>query len=232
MKASRWEFTNRALVFGLIIGVSFGLYAVNPVSATQILANLLNSKLHWNAGLMARLVLGAGALLLAVAAFVRTWASSYLNANVVYASDVKSASLVADGPYRHTRNPLYFANILMAFALGSAMSPSGWLLCVVVMTLFCYRLIFREESELSTSQGDSYQAYRRAVPRVWPAFQPRVHASGRAPEWKAGFKAEAWYWGFALGLLGFAVTLNLGVFFGVIAASIALFWFSSAMLAK
>src|SRR5262250_2812371 len=48
-----------------------------------------------------------GAALLGVAAMLRTWASAYLHAEVVYASEVKTEALVADGPYRRVRNPLY-----------------------------------------------------------------------------------------------------------------------------
>jgi hypothetical protein len=150
----------------------------------------------------------------------------------VYASSVKTAFLVADGPYRRTRNPLYFANILMAIAMGSMMSRSGDVLCVAAMMVFCYRLIFREEDELHASQGERYDAYRRAVPRLWPALRLRVRSTARPPAWTAGFKAEAWYWGFAAALLAFAVTLRLPVFCVVMSASVGLFWISSAMLEK
>lgn len=232
MKATRWEFTNRAMVFGIIIGVSFGVYALDRHATAETVANWLDSKLHGDAGQWVRAVLAAGAILLAIAALIRTWASAYLNANVVYASEVKSSTLVADGPYRRTRNPLYFANVLMAIALGTAMSLTGCVVCVLGITVFCYRLIFREEGELSASQGQSYAAYCRAVPRLLPSLIPGVASSGSRPQWGAGFKAEGWYWGFALGLLAFAVTLNLGVFFLVITASIGLFWISSTMMSK
>jgi protein-S-isoprenylcysteine O-methyltransferase Ste14 len=232
MRATNWEFKNRAMIIGLIIGVSFSVYALDQHAVAEIIANWLSSRLHWSADQAARAVLATGALLLAIAALIRTWASSYLKANVVYASEVKSASLVADGPYRRTRNPLYFANVLLAVALGSAMSVPGASVCIVGMTVFCYRLIFREESELSASQGESYAAYCRAVPRLLPSLQPRVPASGSPARWGTGFKAEGWYWGLALALLGFAITLNLLVFFLVTAASIGLFWVSSSMMRK
>jgi protein-S-isoprenylcysteine O-methyltransferase Ste14 len=66
--------------------------------------------------------LAVAALVLVVAAFIGTWASSYLQASVVYAAEVKSESLVADGPYRRMRNPLHFANLLMVIAMGALMS--------------------------------------------------------------------------------------------------------------
>ena len=224
MQASSSEFTNRAVIFGCIIGVSFGLYSFDHDNSTAVLANWLAPKLVVNDDLLARFLFVLAALLLAVAALIRTWASSYLNASVVYASEVKSAWLVADGPYRYVRNPLYFANILMAVGMGAMMSRTGLAVCVAAMTVFCYRLIFREEAELSASQGQSYDAYRRLVPRLLPALRPRVPSTARKPEWGAGFRAESWYWGFAMALLGFAITLNRVVFFIVIAVSIGGFW--------
>jgi protein-S-isoprenylcysteine O-methyltransferase Ste14 len=74
---------------------------------------------HWRVGPERfALFLGAAGLLL-LAALIRTWASAYLHSGFVYAAEVKSASLVADGPHREMRNPLYFANVLMAISLGS-----------------------------------------------------------------------------------------------------------------
>jgi protein-S-isoprenylcysteine O-methyltransferase Ste14 len=106
-------------------------------------------------------------VLLTVAALLRTWASSYLSAGVVYAAEVKTESLVADGPYRQVRNPLYLANVLMVIGMGAMMSRTGFIVAVAAMLVFCYRLILREESELQTSQGEPYEGYSKAVPRLW-----------------------------------------------------------------
>lgn len=75
------------------------------------LASWHGSTLQRDPDLVARLLFAFAALVI-VAALVRTWASSYLCAGVVYAAQVKAESLVADGPYRQVRNPLYFANVL------------------------------------------------------------------------------------------------------------------------
>jgi protein-S-isoprenylcysteine O-methyltransferase Ste14 len=201
VKATNWEFKNRALVFGLIFGVTFPLYALDHQNATGALANWLAPRLRMNAGLVARLLFAFAALLLATAALIRTWASSYLHASVVYAPEVKTDSLVGDGPYRRVRNPLYFANVLMVIGMGALMSRTGFFVAVLAMLVFCYRLIFREEDELQASQGARYQGYRRAVPRLWPSLQPRIVSAGQPANWAAGFKAESWYWGFAAGLV-------------------------------
>jgi protein-S-isoprenylcysteine O-methyltransferase Ste14 len=229
MKATNGEFANRAVIFGCIIGVSFALYSLDPDNVTAVVAVWFAPKLSMNDDLLARILFAVAALILAAAALIRTWASAYLNAGVVYASEVKSASLVADGPYRYVRNPLYFANVLMAIAMGAMMSRTGLAVCVAAMIVFNYRLIFREEAELSASQGERYETYRRRVPRLWPSLKPRIASSARPPAWRAGLQAEAWYWGFAAALAGFAVTLKLAVFFIVTTVSIGAFWILSSM---
>jgi hypothetical protein len=122
MQATNWEFKNRAMLFGMVFAFTFPLYALDSQNSSSALANLLAPKLHMNPDRLAQLLLGCGAFVLIVAAFLRTWASSYLHSEVVYAAEVKTKSLVADGPYRFVRNPLYLANILMAIALGAMMS--------------------------------------------------------------------------------------------------------------
>ena len=164
-----------------------------------------------------------------VAALIRTWASSYLNAKVVYASEVKTESLVADGPYRYLRNPLYLANVLLAIGLGAMMSWIGFFVVAAAMLIFCYRLILREEWDLQNRQGDRYESYRNAVPRLWPAVRPRVSSAGGRAEWTLGFRAEFWCWGFAAAVAVFAITLMNAAFFGTMAASILFLWLSGAI---
>ena len=232
MRATNWEFSNRALLFGLIFAFSFPLYFLDHQNSTVGLANWLGSRLQRNADLIARLLFAFAAILLIVAALIRTWSSAYLLSGVVYASEVKTESLVADGPYRQVRNPLYFANVLMVMAVGAMMSRLGFFVALVAMLVFCYRLIGREEAELQASQGEPYKDYRNAVPRLWPALWPRIASAGRQAKWADGFKAESWYWGFAAALVAFVITLKLWLFFVILGASLILFWISSVVLQK
>jgi protein-S-isoprenylcysteine O-methyltransferase Ste14 len=135
--------------------------------------------------------LAFAAFVLVLAALTRTWASSYLHAKVVYAAEIKTDSLVADGPYRRSRNPLYFANVLMAVGMGALMSRTGFFVAVVATVAFCYRLILREEAELQASLGEQYERYRDAVPRLWPSVRQRIASAGRRANWTEGFKAES-----------------------------------------
>ena len=232
MKGTNWEFTNRALVFGLIFAFSFPLYFLDHQNSTVALANWLGSGLHRNADLTARVLFAFAAILLIVAALIRTWSSAYLRAGVVYASEVKTESLIADGPYRQVRNPLYFANVLMVIAVGAMMSRVGFFVAVLAMLVFCYRLIVREEAELLASQGEQYKEYRNAVPRLWPALWPRIASGGRQAKWVDGFKAQSWYWGFAAALVAFVITLKLWLFFAILGASLIILWVASLGLRK
>ena len=224
MRATNWEFKNRALVFGLIFGLGFAAYAIDPGNSVAAVS------VHSDG--IARLLFAMAAGLLAAAAFLRTWASSYLQAQIVYAAEIKTESLVADRPYRYTRNPLYFANVLLALGLGSMMNGEGFVAAVILMLAFCYRLILREEAGLAATQGERYLTYKQTVPQLLPALTARVPSAGRRAVWTDGFKAEFWCWGFAVAVASVAVTLNFSVFFVTSTVSIAIFWISSSLLQK
>ena len=221
MKATRWEFANRAAIIGMLFAVSFFVSPLDRTNVAAALAGPIAALLHFDGDRTARAIFTLAALCVALAALTRTWASAYLTADVVYASPVKTASLVADGPFRHVRNPLYFANVLLTIGMGALASRLGFALLNGLMLLFLYRLILREESELASAQGAGYDAYRARVPRLFPALAPRTAASGRRPQWTNAFKAEAWFWGFAIAMAAFAATLSMKIFLIILGVSIA-----------
>ncbi len=221
MQATDWEFKNRAMIFGMIFGLTFPLYFLDPQNVSAAIAIGLGAAFHSDPERIVRWLFVCAALWLVAAALVRTWASSYLRATVVYAGDVKADSLVADGPYRRVRNPLYFANVLLAVGMGAMMSRVGFAVAVAAMVVFCFRLILREEADLKAAQGERYERYVEAVPRLWPSVLPRIASAGQRPNWGAGFKAELWYWGFPAAVLAFAVSLDLRVFYSVLALGVA-----------
>src|SRR5947209_5287879 len=160
MRATDWEFKNRAMLFGMIFFLSFFLQSIDHLNATTWLAARLAPHLGWNEDRLAQLLFAVAAVLMILAAIVRTWGSAYLKSEVVYASEIKTAALVADGPYRHVRNPLYFGNVLMGLGMGALASRTGYVVLQVLMLLFCYRLIFREEAELRAAQGEHSEAFK------------------------------------------------------------------------
>jgi protein-S-isoprenylcysteine O-methyltransferase Ste14 len=209
LKATEWEFRNRFWLFGAIFWVGFGLYAIDHVNVVELLIDRSVGHDSPNDMLVARLAFGFGALLMLLAALIRTWGGSYLRAIVVHDANLHSEKVVADGPYRHVRNPLYLGNLLMACSFALMASRSGAVVLVAGMTIFCLRLIGLEEAQLEREQGEGYLRYRDRVPRLIPSIAPRLPASGAEPQWKQAFGGEIFVWAFFLGVLAFVITLKI-----------------------
>src|SRR6201987_5370351 len=101
----------------------------------------------------ARIAIAIGALLVFLSAALRTWGAAYLRTEVVHDTAQHSQALVADGPFRYTRNPLYLANLPMAAGIGVLASRTGFVFLLLANRIFVYRLIFREEESLLKTQG-------------------------------------------------------------------------------
>ena len=207
----KFEFEKR---FWIISGIYFAAFALSAVDHTPFivwLRHLIAQSIARGmpeAETFARIVIAAGAALVFVAAALRTWGAAYLKTAVVHDTAQHSEALVADGPFRYTRNPLYLANLPMAAGIGVLASRAGFIFLVVANWIFVYRLIFREEEALRQSQGESYRAYLNAVPRFWPSLKPRVRASGCAPQWPQAFGGESFVWIFGIAELLVAFTLR------------------------
>jgi protein-S-isoprenylcysteine O-methyltransferase Ste14 len=213
MRATEFEFNNRFWVIGAIFTLGFApLYRVDHVNFALALVHALAPSLDLDSArgnLWVRLVFACGAALIFLAALLRTWATAYLRTEVVHDPTIHSEALVADGPYRRVRNPLYLATLLMTAGMGTMASRLGWVLMLVVMWFFQYRLILREEHGLAATQGASYRAYLRAVPRLWPALTPRVPAGSTQPKWGPALLGELFFWLFGVAQLCFAITLRI-----------------------
>lgn len=166
-------------------------------------------------------VFALAAALTGLGSFWRTWGSAYLGTNVVQDRRMHTDRLVGDGPYRRTRNPLYFGNMFMVLGLGLLLRPLLYAILVVGMWILVRLFIRDEEAGLEASGGESYRAYRAAVPRMLPALRPRIPAAGARPRWMQGFCGESFLWMMTAVMAGTAVTLNrawLGkyLFWGVV----------------
>ena len=155
-------------------------------------------------------VYGLAAVLIGLGALWRTWGSAYLGTNVVQDRQMHTNRLVADGPYRRTRNPLYFGNMLIMLGLGLLISPLPFAILVFGMWVLVRLFIRDEEAGLEQSGGDSYRAYRAAVPRMFPAWRARIPAAGAKPRKLQGFCGEAVLWALTILVAAKAVTLTPG----------------------
>jgi protein-S-isoprenylcysteine O-methyltransferase Ste14 len=212
--ATRFEFERRFWIISGIYALGFYLSHFDHTSFTTAVTSWLAPSLdpHSRAAVnLQRLIIGVGALLVFVTAALRTWGAAYLRTDIVHDTDQHSEALVADGPFRYVRNPLYLANVPMAAGIGVMASRLGWLFLVVANLLFVYRLIFREEAALRQSQGESYRAYLKAVPRFWPSLRPRVPSGNVSPQWGQAFAGEMFVWLFGMAELCLAVTMSLKI---------------------
>jgi protein-S-isoprenylcysteine O-methyltransferase Ste14 len=141
----------------------------------------------------AELVLGI--LCAGIGAWLRTWGSAYLGADVMRDGSLHGARLIADGPYRYMRNPLYLGAWVHTLALAPLMPVSGAIFTAVGVALFELRLIFGEEAFLRERLGEAYVAYCARVPRLLPALRPRMAATGARPRWAQAALAEIFMWG-------------------------------------
>ena len=82
--------------------------------------------------------------------------------------------VVATGPYRWVRNPMYIA--VLAVILGEAWLFSSWALAIyaaVVAAVVHTFIVVYEEPTLTEQFGDSYLTYRKQVSR-WVPRPPRA----------------------------------------------------------
>jgi protein-S-isoprenylcysteine O-methyltransferase Ste14 len=169
-RAADFEFRHRVWIIGAIFWLAFSCYGFDHVrSAEGLLLLISGGPLNVHSVLVRYelyLIFAVAALLITARAWMRPWGTAYLRTEVVHDSSLHSERLVADGPYRHVRIPLYFGNLLMAIGIGLMASRTGWFVLVILMTLFVYRLLGREEAGLLKSQGNAYRAYLAAVPRL------------------------------------------------------------------
>jgi protein-S-isoprenylcysteine O-methyltransferase Ste14 len=207
LAAGDLEYRIRPWIIAAIFFAAFQLYQWDHVSAAEALTRLL-TRTGGDVGAMQKLIFWIGAAAALAAAAIRTWAAAYMSSSVVHDPRVHDSRLVADGPYRHLRNPLYLGMVLMAFGFALAASRSGFVVLVLAITFFQYRLTLREEGALKATQGESYRRYLAAVPRMIPSLWPRVPASGMRPRWGQAFYGELFMWGFALAYVLFVATGN------------------------
>jgi protein-S-isoprenylcysteine O-methyltransferase Ste14 len=200
MRATDFEFRYR---FWIIFGLFMVAFAISRLDQVGVAATIDANDLRAQQG-----VFIIGALFVAAGALVRTWATAYLNADVVHDRQLHKQTLVADGPYRRLRNPLYLGVLLIALGVSLTLSRAGAACLLITVWLYLYRLICREQTELRQTQGPSYAAYCAAVPSLMPALMPRLPASGARPRWPQAFRGELFSWLYAVAELTYALTLD------------------------
>ncbi|NDV89379.1 isoprenylcysteine carboxylmethyltransferase family protein [Aurantimonas aggregata] len=113
----------------------------------------------------------AGIMLIVAGILGRTWCTLYIGGR-------KPRTLVTDGPYSVSRNPLYLFAFVAAAGLGA---QSGSLIVASLFVVGAYAIFLpvvrHEEIALRAIFGAGYDAYRKRVPR----FLPRLSQWQDAP---------------------------------------------------
>lgn len=167
-------------------------------------------------------VIVAGALVAGIGAVLRVSGTAYLGSGLVQSARMKADGVMADGPYRFARNPLYLGLWCMVAAMALMMPPTGALFAMVLLTVFLLRLILGEERFLSAQQGEPYRAYVASVPRLIPRLRSGLARGGSRPQWVRGLLAEllpigvfvilaALSWTYDNRLMGRAILIVFGV---------------------
>jgi protein-S-isoprenylcysteine O-methyltransferase Ste14 len=200
MKATPFEFRFRFFILAVIYLLGFAApwnywLHLDSIRTWQLLAawSARSGWISFSTATIVVLLLGIACALMG--AFLRTWGTAYLSPAVVQDRALHGEAVIAAGPFRYLRNPLYLGNLIHTLALALLMPPSGAIFCILAIGTFQLRLIAAEEAFLTAKLGAPYLAYCAKVPRLIPALTPRVSASAMQPKWPLAFLGEIYVWG-------------------------------------
>jgi protein-S-isoprenylcysteine O-methyltransferase Ste14 len=204
MQATPFEYRFRFALHAVIYMLGFTapwlfLHALAsvPVFTTRsswLVLSVLIARRGWlafDAATIALLVLAL--ILTALGAWLRVWGSAYVGSSIVKSPTMHGDVLLADGPYRRTRNPLYLGTLLHTIGITILMPPSGALFAVPLLWIFQVRLALAEEPFLAARFGQPYLDYKAAVPRFLPSPTPQVASANAHPRWLQAMLGEIYF---------------------------------------
>ena len=115
-------------------------------------------------------IIVVASLLAAIGAILRIWGTAYLGPATVHNVQMKAGAVMADGPYRYVRNPLYLGVWFMVAAMAFLMPPDRR----AVFNVPAYRL--------STSTYFRRRSFPlRPIGRALPSLSARRSAAHSMP---------------------------------------------------
>lgn len=219
MQATRFEYRFRFVIHVLIYLLGFtapwlflpSLASVPgfTTSSTWLVLSTALTKQGWLAFDAATITLLVIALLLTgLGAWLRVWGAAYVGANIVKSPTMHGEVMLADGPYRRTRNPLYLGTLLHTLGVTILMPPSGAVFAVVLLWIFQVRLALAEEPFLEAKLGQPYLDYKKAVPRFLPSPKAQIASAGARPHWVQAILGEIYFLSVFLVLAAFGWSFN------------------------
>lgn len=113
------------------------------------------------------IAMSAGSVLICIGFLIRVWAAFlFYQQQMKVISLVPQKTLLTEGPYRFSRNPLYLGGNVFIF-LGAALllgSPGGIVLTAINIVAVNF-MIAREEGQLEREFGKEWVSYRNRVRR-------------------------------------------------------------------
>jgi protein-S-isoprenylcysteine O-methyltransferase Ste14 len=228
MKATKLEFRLRVIIIVVVVWLGFAAPWIeyfgigHPISLIEWLALGLSRLGLFSFTVATPVVILLGALIAAIGAAVRIWGTAYLGAFAVNHGEMQAGAVMAAGPYRYVRNPLYIGTWFMIAAMTFIMTPTGALFVIVALTIFELRLILGEEAFLTQQLGEPYIAYRNAVPRIFPRLRTTLPPSSTKPHWLPSVLAELNPIGIFITLAFFSWTYNHWLMIQAILVSLGL----------
>lgn len=196
MRATKLEFQVRMAVNAAIIILGFWAPWIDAwgfgkrISLLEWLPLEISRLGLFSFTVASHVIIVAAALIAAVGALSRVWGTAYLGPATVQNIEMKAGAVMADGPYRYVRNPLYLGLWFMVAAMAFLMPPTGALFAMTLLTVFLLRLILGEEAFLSAQLSEPYQAYLFTVPRLIPRLHTNLRSSGADHHWLRALVAE------------------------------------------
>ncbi len=108
----------------------------------------------------------AGALIAILGLAIRIWACGNLR---------KEKKLTTSGPYRYTRNPLYFGSMILG--ISTVVACRSWIVLGIFLAnfLIIYPVVIRiEKVRMSTLFPEKYREYSKHVPLFFPTVRPKL----------------------------------------------------------
>ena len=233
MGASRIEFRLRMVVNAAIIILGFwapwieAWHVGHRISLLGWLALELSRTGIASFSVATSIVLIVAVLVAAKAVLFRVWGTAYLGPGTVNSFNMVADKVMADGPYRYVRNPLYIGLWCMVIAAAFLMPVTGAAFAVTLIAIFAIRLTLGEEAFLTAQLGEPYLAYMRAVPRFIPRLRGAPLPSGAKPHWLRATLAELTPIGILIAIVVFSRNYELEL-----AGRIILVFFGASLVVR
>src|SRR5215813_11817090 len=129
MKATQFEFRFRVIIAFLLYVLGFWAPWARYLGSGRVSTTWLElpgalASAHWLPLENATILVTVIALLCAIKGTIfRVWGTAYLGTAVVHDRSMHGTAVVAAGPYRYTRNPLYMGTFIFSIAVSILMPP-------------------------------------------------------------------------------------------------------------